>query len=223
MKKLFIIIFIGYLSNVLASEIDWNTTQITSQSHFSFLEEIFDDNVYLHPKVKPVNYTRHNLATSSLSNFKNAIKNFLSNENIPSHFLQIHTASRYEDERLAYKFNNNLPLNSYLYFNLFTGVDYFNNSTQNSKYSYVYYGTKLFANIDNTLFIDSYWWTGHFEGDEEFYRTSPILDSWSQQPNENEQVSVDNASGKIIYKKKYVLLSIGRGKHVIGNRAIFKN
>ena len=217
MKKLFIIIFIGYLSNVLASEIDWNTTQITSQSHFSFLEEIFDDNVYLHPKVKPVNYTRHNLATSSLSNFKNAIKNFLSNENIPSHFLQIHTASRYEDERLAYKFNNNLPLNSYLYFNLFTGADYFNNSTQNSKYSYVYYGTKLFANIDNTLFIDSYWWTGHFEGDEEFYRTSPILDSWSQQPNENEQVSVDNASGKIIYKKKYVYLSIGRGKHIIGN------
>ena len=218
MKKIFLFIVIVYCTNIFASEIDWNTVQIKSQNHFSLLEETFSDFDYLEPKIKPANYTRSKLATSSLSNFKSAVINFFSNEKVPSHFLQIHTHNNFVNNQLLQNIRNDyLPANSNLFFNLFTGADYFSNSTQKNKYSYVYYGTKLFANINNTLFIDSYWWTGHFEGDEVFFKTSPILDSWSQQSNENAQTSVDNVSGKIVYKKDFVLLTVGRGKYIIGN------
>ena len=217
MKKIFAILIVLYSFNVVASEIEWNTTHITSQSYFSFLEETFEADAYLNPIVKPANYTQSELATSSLPSFRNAVIKFFSNEKIPSHFLHICTPDKLSKKPGNSINNYNLPFNSYLYFKLFTGAEYFSNSTRNTNYSYVYYGTKLFADINNTLYIDSFWWTGHFDGDEEFFRTSPIMDSWSQHPNEDEQISVDNASGKIVYKKKYVYLSIGRGKHIIGN------
>lgn len=218
MKKILLAFILLYSFNIAASEIDWNTIEITSQNHFSFLEEKFDDSVFFPSMVKPLTYTQFELAISSLANFKKATVNFFSNENTPSHFLQVHTPIKYKDKPFAHGIlHNDLPLNSYLYFDLFTGVDFFSNITQESKYSFVYYGTKLFANIDNSLFIDGYWWTGHFTGDDELFKTSPIYDSWSQNSDDNTQTSIDNVSGKIVYKNKFGSLSVGRGTHVIGN------
>ncbi len=218
MKKVFIVFILLYSFSLLASKIDWNSTEISSQNHFSFLEERFNDNLYFPSRVRPTNYTQFKLATSSLSSFKNATVNFFSNENTPSHFLQIHTPIKYKEKPFEHAIlHNDLPFNSYLYFNLLTGVDFISNITHESKYSFVYYGTKLFANIDNILFIDGYWWTGHFTGDEDLFRTSPIYDSWSQNSDDNIQTSIDNVSGKIVYRKRYGSLSVGRGTHIIGN------
>lgn len=218
MKKIFIVIILLYSLNVAASEIDWNTTEITSKNHLSFLEERFDDGAYLKIKDKKIiNYTKTDLAVSSWSNFRKSVMNFLSNEKPKSHFLQINTPDILSDRFKSKKQIEQLPMNSSLYFNLFTGADYFSNLTDENNYSFVYYGTKLFANISNTLFIDGYWWTGHFAGDEELFITSPIFDSWSQHPTDSGEISLDNSSGKIVFKKNFYKLGVGRGKHVIGN------
>lgn len=218
MKKVFIVIILIYSFSLFASHIDWNTTEITSQSHFSFLEERFDDSAYFSSRTRPKNHTQFKLAISSLPNFKKAVVNFFSNENIPSHFLEIHTPENPPKQPTSLRNDPNyIPLRTSFYFNLFTGADYFSNITQKNKYSYVYYGSKLFTNIDNTLFIDGYWWSGHFKGDDIFFKTSPIYDSWSQNSDNSTQTSVDNVSGKIVYLKKYGSLTIGRGTHIIGN------
>ncbi|NQT65382.1 MAG: hypothetical protein HQ554_04310, partial [FCB group bacterium] len=219
MKKILLVFILLYSFNIAASEIDWNTIEITSQNHFSFLEERFDDNTYLQIKNEEVtNFTQLDLAISSWSNFKKALSNFLSNEFKQSHFMQVQTPVNFiMDSKSSYLNSNSIPLSSSFYFNLFTGADFFSNITEESNYTYVYYGTKLFANIDNTLFIDGYWWSGHFTGDEDLFQTSPINDSWSQKSDDNVQTSIDNVSGKIVYKKRYGSLIIGRGKHIIGN------
>lgn len=215
MKKVFLFFILLYSFSLLASRIDWNTIEITSQNHFSFLEERFNDDIYLQLKNdKVIDYTQTDLAVSSLSSFRSAVSNFFSNENISSHFLEIHTPNKLPS---LLRDPNYIPLRSSLYFNLFTGADYFSDITQKNEYSYLYYGTKLFANINNTLFIDGYWWTGHFEGDQELFVTSPINDSWSQHFDDNAQTSIDNSSGKIVYMKGFVSLTVGRGKHIIGN------
>lgn len=219
MKKVFLFFILLYSFSLLASRIDWNTTEITSQNHFSFLEERFDTKTYLKIKSeKVINYTQTDIAISSWSSFRNALTNFFSNEDIPSHFLQIHTPIKYKEKPFGHGIlHNDLPLNSYLYFDLLTGADFLTNVTKESNYSFVYYGTKLFANIDNTLFLDGYWWTGHFAGDDDLFKTSPIYDSWSQNSDDNALTSIDNVSGKIVYRRGYSSLSVGRGTHVIGN------
>ncbi|MEA2095143.1 MAG: hypothetical protein U9P73_00430, partial [Candidatus Cloacimonadota bacterium] len=219
MKKIFIVVFLLYLFNVAASEIDWNTTEITSQNHFSFLDERFDNSVYLQIKNENVTYfTQIDIAISSYSNFKKALSNFFSNEEIQSHFIELHAPIKSKRRKVSSLFHPiYIPLRSSFYCNLLTGADYFSNITQEKNYSFVYYGTKLFANIENTLFIDGYWWTGHFTGDDELFNTSPIYDSWSQNSDDNTLTSIDNVSGKIVYRKRFGSLSVGRGKHVIGN------
>lgn len=218
MKNIFLFFILIFVINAFATEIDWNTTEIRSKSHFSFLEDNFDVTDYLYIRRKPQNRTRSELAISSLSNFGKAVRNFFSNEHDISHFIQIHTINEVDNEAAERSiFQRHVPRNSYLYFDLFTGADYFSNISQQSQYSYVYYGTKLFANINNTLFVDGYWWTGHFNGDEDLLRTSPILDSWSQNTSDIGTVSIDNSSGKIVYKKDFFMFGVGRGKHVIGN------
>ncbi len=219
MKKIFVFIILVYSFSLLASHIDWNTTEVTSQNHFSFLEERFDDNSYLQIKNENVlNFTQIDIAISSSSNFKKALSNFLSNEEIQSHFIELHAPVKSKREFLSSLVHPiYIPLRSSFYFNLLTGADYFSNITQENNYSFVYYGTKLFANIENTLYIDGYWWTGHFGGDEDFFKTSPIYDSWSQNSDDNTLTSIDNVSGKIVYRKRYGSLSIGRGTHIIGN------
>jgi len=181
------------------------------------LEDNFDDAHYLFRNESNKKKLRYELATSSYKNFKKAVRNFFSNEREVSHFLKIQTPYRSETEPIKNPYNLQIPNNSHLFFKLFTGADFFANTSHETNYSYVYYGTKLFASIDNTLFIDGYWWTGHFNGDEEYFRTSPLLDSWTQQPDEDGQVSLDNSSGKIVFKKNIYMLGIGRGKHVVGN------
>jgi len=220
MKKILLLFFILVFSlNCIASEIDWNTTEITSQNHFSFLEEKFDDGVYLQIKNENVsNFTQIDIAISSYSNFKKALSNFLSNEEIQSHFIEIHAPVKSKREFLSSLVHPiYIPLRSSFYFNLLTGADFISNITHENKYSFVYYGTKLFANIENTLYIDAYWWTGHFAGDDDLFKTSPIYDSWSQNSYDNTLTSIDNVSGKIVYRKRYGSLSVGRGTHIIGN------
>ena len=219
MKKIFTIIILLFSIWISASEIDWNTIEITSQNHFSFLEEKFDDNAYLLIKNENVsNFTQIDIAISSWSNFKKSILNFLSKEEVQSHFIELHTPNKRNIKTTSSNVHSNyIPLRSSFHFNIFTGADYFSNITQKKNYSFVYYGTKLFANIENTLFIDGYWWTGHFTGDEDLFQTSPINDSWSQNSDDNTQTSIDNASGKIVYRKRYGSLTVGRGTHVIGN------
>jgi len=218
MKKILLILIAFYSINIAASEIDWNTTEITSQNHFSFLEEKFNDDAYLHLRKKTDDYTRSDLAISSIAHFKKSIINFFSNEHDPSHFLQIHTQNKLKIKSLDYNIQHDfLPSDSFLYFDLFTGTDCISNITEENFYSFIYYGSKLFANIENTIFIDGYWWAGHFTGDENLIITSPIFDSWSQNSNDYLQTSIDNVSGKIAYKKKYGSLTVGRGTHVIGN------
>mgnify|MGYP005643691553 CR=1 FL=1 len=98
MKKVFIVIILIYSFNVVASEIGWNTTEITSKNHFSFLEERFDDNVYFQIKKKEiVDITQTNLSISSWYSFKKALINFFSNEEDSSHFLSIHTPNILSD------------------------------------------------------------------------------------------------------------------------------
>ncbi|MDP8269650.1 MAG: hypothetical protein P9L97_13080 [Candidatus Tenebribacter davisii] len=217
MKKILLILIAFYSISIVASEIDWNTTEIKSQNHFSFLEEKFNDDIYL--KLKNDNntdVTKTNLAVASWSNFRNAIVNFFSNEAIPSHFLEIQTPYKAVTSINNIP-NNSIPPRSSFYFNIITGVDYFSNLQDKEHYSYVYNGTKLFANISDHLFIDGYWWSGHFTGDDELFTTSPIFDSWSQTNDDNSQTSLDNVSGKIVYKNQFGSLIVGRGTHVIGN------
>ena len=207
MKRIFFIFILIYSFNVVASEIDWNTTEITSQNHFSFLEERFDTDVYMQFNHEDINNTYVDIAVGSWYSFQNSLLNFFFAEDYDSHFIEIHTPK-----------NPSQPLaGSSLYFNLLAGVECFSNITQEHDYTYSYYGTKLFANLENSLFIDGYWWTGHFAGDDELFNTSPIYDSWSQNSDDNELTSIDNVSGKIVYRKRYGYLSVGRGTHVIGN------
>jgi len=219
MKKILLVSILLYSFNIAASEIDWNSTDITSQNYSTFLEEKFDDNAYLKIKNENIsNFTYTKIAISSWTSFKKALSNFLSKEEIQSHFVELHTPNTFKIKTLSSDVHSNFtPLRSSFYFNLLTGADFFSNTTQENAYSFVYYGTKLFANIDNTIFIDGYWWTGHFTGDANFFKTSLIYDSWSQKSDDNIQTSIDNASGKIVYKKNYGSLSVGRGTHVIGN------
>ncbi len=219
MKKIFIVIILLYSFSLLASRIDWNTTEITSQNYFSFLEERFDNNSYLQIKNEEiVNFTQTDLAISSWANFRKALSNFFSNEEFPSHFLQLHTPDTLTMKPASsYIHPNYIPLRSSFYFDLLTGADYSSNIHEKNSYSFVYYGTKLFANIDNTIFIDGYWWTGHFTGDEDLFKTSPIFDSWSQNSDDYSQTSIDNVSGKIVYMKNFGSLAVGRGTHIIGN------
>ena len=215
MKKVLVVIIFFYSFSLLASRIDWNTTEITSQNHFSFLEERFDVDTYLQLKNGDVkNFTQTDLAITSWANFRDALSNFFSNEDIPSHFLEIHTHKKLPN---LMKDHSDTPLRASFCFNLLTGADYVSNIADENSYSFVYYGSKLFANIENTLYIDGYWWTGHFTGDEELFITSPIFDSWSQNSNDYLQTSIDNVSGKIVYMKRFGSLTVGRGTHVIGN------
>ncbi len=218
MKKIFIVLILIYSFSLIASSIEWNSTEIISQNHFSILEERFDSNLYLQIPQKTVNQTQTVLAISSYENFRRAITNFFSKQDIPSHFLEIHTPEYPTKQQTSLSYDQSyIPLRSSFYYNLLTGADYFSDLTREDQYSYVYYGTKLFANIDNTLFIDGYWWTGHFKGDDNFISTSPIYDSWSQNSDDGTQTSIDNVSGKIVYKKKFGSLTVGRGTHIIGN------
>jgi len=207
MKKGMILVIMLINLTLLASEIDLYTTEITSQNHFSFLEEEFDTDNYIQFNHEDMNNTYVDIAVESLSSFKYALLKFFLSEETPSHFIEIHTSN-----------SSSQPLaGSSLYFNLLTGVDYFLNTTHETDYSYVYYGTKIFANIENSLFIDGYWWAGHFTGDDEYINSSPIYDSWSQKSDDDSQISVDNVCGKIVYKNRFASLTVGRGKHNIGN------
>ena len=152
MKKGLILVIMLITISLLASEFELYSTDITSQNHFSFLEEEFDTDTYKQLNHETINNTKIEVAVDSWSSFKHALSNFFSNEVTQSHFIEIHTPNT-PSQPIA---------ESSLYFNLLAGVDYFANTTQENDYSYVYYGTKLFANIENSLFIDGYWWAGHF-------------------------------------------------------------
>ncbi|MCF7858711.1 MAG: hypothetical protein K9N07_05225 [Candidatus Cloacimonetes bacterium] len=212
MKKIFLIVIIALTYSLSALSITWNSQEIISQNHSSFLEIPFDSDQYMEfDNFEESTATKSNLSVSSWVNFKRAWINFFSVEDTSSHFLEIHTPRTLSE-------NNgfDLPLNSCFYFNIFTGADHFTNVTQKKSYNYTYYGTKLYANISDKLYLDSSWWTGHFTGDEDYYSTSQINDSWSQNYNSSQR-SLDNVNGKIVYKEKIGALTIGRGTHLIGN------
>ncbi len=218
MKKGLILAIMLITISLLASEIDLYSTDVTSQNHFSILEEEFDTDTYMQVNHENINNTKIDIAIDSWSSFKDALLNFFSNEDTQSHFIEIQTPSKLPKHlKSTFYDSSRFPLNTRFYFSLLSGADYFSNITQKSNYSYIYYGTKMFAKIRNSLFIDGYWWAGHFTGDEVFINSSPIYDSWSQTSDDNSQISVDNVCGKIVYKKSFGSLTVGRGKHNIGN------
>ena len=102
MKKILLVSILLYSFNIAASEIDWNSTDITSQNYSTFLEEKFDDNSYLQIKNENIsNFTYTEIAISSLTNFKKALSSFLSKEEIQSHFVELHTPNAFKIKTLS--------------------------------------------------------------------------------------------------------------------------
>jgi hypothetical protein len=226
MKRLVVLIMLLYAISIFAQygDISWNSPQLTSNNSFSFLEKNLDEsNLFSLKNIRVLrDSSTINFALFSWQDFKHSVSNFFSQDD-NSYFLYYRSPDR-QPNRLdprssSMSFHpNNIPLRSLLRFSLHTGSDFAVKGDNN--YYFVFYGTKLSGYINRRLFFYGYWWAGHFAGDTDYAdSTSALIDSWTQSSSDNDQIHLDNITGKITYigKGNFWSASIGRGKYEIGS------
>lgn len=204
-------------------DISWNSPQLTSNNSISFLEKNLDEsNLFSLKNIRVLrDSSTFSFALFSWQDFKYSVGNFFS-QNDNSYFLYYRSPdkqpNRLDPRSSLMPFHpNNVPLRSLLRFSLHSGSDFAVKDDNN--YYFVYYGTKLSGYINRRLFFYGYWWAGHFAGDTDYAEKSKLIDSWTQNSNDNDHIHLDNITGKITYigKGNFWSLSVGRGKYEIGN------
>ena len=223
MKRLIILILLLYTISIFAQygDFSWNSPQLTSNNSMSFLAKNTDEsNLFPMKNIRELrDSSTFNFALFSWQDFKHSVGNFFSQDD-NSYFLYYRTADR-QPKQLGHSIRlfhpNNVPLRSLLRFSLHTGSDFAVKDDTN--YYFVYYGTKLSGYINRRLFFYGYWWAGHFAGDTDYARSSPLIDSWTQNSTDIDQVHLDNITGKITYigKGNFWSVSVGRGKYQVGS------
>ena len=225
MKRIIVLILLLYAISLYPNSFDisWNSPQLTSNNSISFLEKNLDESKLFSLKNMRVlrDSSTFKFALFSWQYFKNSVCNFFSQDD-SSYFLYYHTPDKKlkqldpKSSSLPYH-SNKVPLRSLLKFSLLTGSDFA--VQDNTNYYFVYYGTKLSGYINRRLFFYGYWWAGHFAGDTDYARSSSLIDSWTQDSSDSDQIHLDNITGKITYigKSDFWSASVGRGKYEIGS------
>ena len=202
-----------YRNNKPIYNISWNTPDIYSLNSYSFLEK------YIYEFIPyTIRFKEHELdfALSSWSSFRESIKKFLFDNDDSSTFLYYKTPSQKKPLPHGASVSiANIPLDSSLSINLLTGCDFV--KSEKESYYFVYYGSKVSGYFEKKLYFYCYWWAGHFGGDTDFAKKSKLIDSWTQDSSDSDQIHLDNISGRISYRARFWSLSVGRGKYEIGN------
>lgn len=159
---------------------------ISSNLYFSFIEDEVQYGIAKTTKLQP-----------SISNIKASFYNFFRKGDSQLTDILHH---QYKDMKFAWKVDTGLDLHL----------------KEEQKYYYWYKGIKLNSNIGKNLRLNAYWTAGHFKGDEEFFRQSPLLKGWIKRMTD-ENLYLDELQAEIVYHKKYGNLFLGRGNHEIGN------
>ena len=220
-----VIFLLLYVISIFAQygDISWNSPQLTSNNSISFLAKNPDEsNLFPMKNIWVVHdSSSFNFALFSWQDFKHSVSNFFSQDD-SSYFLLYHTPDKQPKQldprsSIILFHPNNVPLRSLLRFSLLTGSEFA--IKDDSNYYYAYYGTKLSGYINRRLFFYGYWWAGHFGGDTDYARYSPLIDSWTQNSSDSDQIHLDNITGKITYigKGNFWSASVGRGKYEIGS------
>ncbi len=201
MKK---ILLLGFILVVVNSLFAFSKPQITSQNDESFLQERIT--YFEQPNLTDSCATHFSLF--SIRHLRKSIINYFSLKDHTNFF------STQNLRKKSAKENCFFPPNSWVKFNLQTGMDYV--TKKDSSYYFVYYGTKLQGKLGKNIRFQSDWWAGHFSGDKN-YQNSALIDSWYQTSDDNKKLYLDNFAGKLAYQKKYWNFELGRGKHEIGS------
>jgi hypothetical protein len=233
MKRiLFIVVMLTLAFSVFADVIDlaWESPDISSQSYSSILQEKTEPIEVSHYSTKMKDKSKSYFTLQDWSTLKTALTEYLTSSSKESSFINLNMkaqkkftlASLSSDGSQIYpgKEKKMKELSGSLKygfdFKLVTGFDYFSNSDEN--YNFQYYGIKLNGYIEDKIFFYTNFWAGHFNGDEDYILSSPMIDSWTQRSDDSTQVFLDNVSGKLLYQiKPYWSVSVGRGKYEIGN------
>ncbi len=225
MKRVIVLIMLLYAISIFAryEDISWNTPQLTSNNSISFLEKNINESKLFSMKNIWVVHdsSSFNFALFSWQDFKHSIGNFFSQDD-NSYFLLYHTqdyhfkeAKNFGYPKISDRYPSSIPLTSLLRFSIHTGCDFV--KSEKESYYFVYYGSKVSGYFEKKLYFYCYWWAGHFSGDTDFAEKSKLIDSWTQDSSDNDQIHLDNISGKISYRTRFWSLSVGRGKYEIGN------
>ncbi|HPR18022.1 MAG TPA: hypothetical protein PLD62_07235 [Candidatus Cloacimonadota bacterium] len=196
-------------------DISWEHPELTSGSHDSFLKETNDAVVIFPEKYFESRVSQTYFALNSWSQFKSALRNFCTSQTDDSSIISYHSPGM-QSLQSAKSALNSLPPRSSINLSLYTGIDLVSNTDEN--YYFVHYGSRFSGSIDDKLFFFADWWAGHFAGDQDFYYSSKLIDSWSKLSDDSTQVYLDSATGRIQYNiQPYWDVAVGRGKYEIGN------
>lgn len=228
MKKIYLNILLLFAFSVsFAYQIDlaWENPEISSQNQTSFLEKN-DETLLVTPFMDDnlKNKIGFRCAIENWSTFKSSITEFLLSKYKQNSFFSYHLVSKKDDSKkpdLRYGLSSTIsnpyiPSYSGFDFKWLVGYDFFSNSDNN--YSFIHYGFRFDGYIQRRIFFYSNFWAGHFEGDQDYFQNSKLIDSWTQASDDSTKVFLDNVSGKLLYKiHPYWSVAIGRGKYEIGN------
>jgi len=86
---------------------------------------------------------------------------------------------------------------------------------KDESYSFLYRGWLLKSQYGNHIEMNTKWWNGTFQGNQEAAKNSWLVDGYYN--TTDEKLNIDNLSGDISYNAKNLTLALGRGKFPVGN------
>jgi len=86
---------------------------------------------------------------------------------------------------------------------------------KDESYSFLYRGWLLKSQYGNHIEMNTKWWNGTFQGNQEAAKNSWLVDGYYN--TNDEKLNIDNLSGDISYNAKNLTLALGRGKFPVGN------
>ena len=199
-------------------DLNWNRPEITTNCRMSFLENEKTNTELIKIPQKPAKDFQKSFALSSFSVFRKSLKNFFSFSDENSKFFYYQTPDFFQKPTKSFSlYSEKIPLKSRIDFSIISGFDFV--SSKNKNYTFLYYGGHLSGYLMKRLYFYGNWWAGHFAGNTELAKTSPIMDGWTQTTENGEIIYLDNVSGKLSYRGKgdFWSVSVGRGKYEIGN------
>lgn len=195
MKRLILIFIILVLfSGLSAKEINlsWNIPELQRSAYRSWLME----NKETIPDSLSLRSDHYDAAISSPSKFIDSFKRYVALDDVQSSFF-------------AYKPQKGCR---YLQLNLQAGTEL---ASTDSSYYFLHYGWQIKGRLSENLSFYSQFWTGHFNNDNQQVLSSPLVDTWIKQ--QDDQVYLDNLRGKILYEDTVIKAGLGRGKYQIGS------
>ena len=80
------------------------------------------------------------------------------------------------------------------------------------------WGMDIKANIKNSILLETNWWKGHYLGDTVLAKSDYLVDSWyKSNDGKNDVSNIDNITASLTHYTENSLLTIGRGRYLIGN------